>query len=529
MFCTQCGAKLVAGAKFCTKCGKPVQSTQPQQQPQVSAPTPAVTPPVEPVAAPAQPAPSPASFPPAQSAPAQPVPTQPAQSETPSSNKSKKKFIYAVIAVIAVIAVAVGGFFVYKTFFSKNGVSAQNAETSGTKFSVKLDKKWTAKSTPVLLHIISTNMNNDVDMYRAVRPAQGKDTRGSASVQLSAGEYDVEYVSPVNADGSIYKTPKDLSITVDKNGSAKGSTSASDFTFIVADDADASDIEDILSALKEAAKDKKSGVTKKDIAIASKAASANPDSANEGSDAKLQEAESKVINNGKTAFTGIVRIAQSSGDLAKYIGVALGNTNVLNGPYAILLLDKPTGYEHPTNLSDTILMKETASYIILATSSGEPAMNNSVDYWTKYKDKRVVLSGSATSLTYSAQGNYYPYNPFATPELNLEYSAKVSNQKLKSVSLPSGSFTEIVNQDPKHPYNPSSFTLNGSSMDIKHGYDGSTDTYTITEDESGSTAARRTYTLKSSKANDRINHLVYYPDSGEILIGTTRYSVFRQE
>lgn len=155
MFCTQCGAKLVAGAKFCTKCGKPVQSTQPQQQPQVSAPTPAVTPPVEPVAAPAQPAPSPASFPPAQSAPA-----QPAQSETPSSNKSKKKFIYAVIAVIAVIAVAVGGFFVYKTFFSKNGVSAQNAETSGTKFLVKLDKKWSTKSTPVLLHIISTDMNN---------------------------------------------------------------------------------------------------------------------------------------------------------------------------------------------------------------------------------------------------------------------------------------------------------------------------------------------------------------------------------
>ncbi|MDK6251439.1 zinc ribbon domain-containing protein [Alloscardovia omnicolens] len=274
MFCTQCGAKLVAGAKFCTKCGKPVQSTQPQQQHQVSAPTPAVTPPVEPVAAPAQPAPSPASFPPAQSAPA-----QPAQSETPSSNKSKKKFIYAVIAVIAVIAVAVGGFFVYKTFFSKNGVSAQNAETSGTKFLVKLDKKWSTKSTPVLLHIISTDMNNDVDMYRAVRPAQGKDTRGSASVQLSAGEYDVEYVSPVNADGSIYKTPEDLSITVDKKGSAKGSTSASDFAFIAADDADASDIEDILSALKEAAKDKKSGVTKKDIAIASKAASANPDSA----------------------------------------------------------------------------------------------------------------------------------------------------------------------------------------------------------------------------------------------------------
>ena len=274
MFCTQCGAKLVAGAKFCTKCGKPVQSTQPQQQHQVSAPTPAVTPPVEPVAAPAQPAPSPASFPPAQSAPA-----QPAQSETPSSNKSKKKFIYAVIAVIAVIAVAVGGFFVYKTFFSKNGVSAQNAETRGTKLLVKLDKKWSTKSTPVLLHIISTDMNNDVDMYRAVRPAQGKDTRGSASVQLSAGEYDVEYVSPVNADGSIYKTPEDLSITVDKKGSAKGSTSASDFAFIAADDADASDIEDILSALKEAAKDKKSGVTKKDIAIASKAASANPDSA----------------------------------------------------------------------------------------------------------------------------------------------------------------------------------------------------------------------------------------------------------
>lgn len=503
MFCTKCGAQLVPNAKFCTKCGQAVQPLQPQ-------PTPT---------------PAPVSFPPAQPAPSRP--TQPGQ------NQSNRKIIYRVITVLAVIAVAVGGFFAYKTFFAKHRGNTQTAQTGGTEFSVELDKKWTAKSTPALLHIVSTDMDSDVDMYRAVRPTDGKNAKGSATVGLSAGEYDVEYISPVNADGSIYETPEDLSLSIDKNGAVKGNKTASDFKIVSARDVDTSDIEDIVSELKAAAKDKKSGVTKNDIQIAQKAADGldsadDADSSSEASDAKLSETEKSIESRGDTAFTGIVRIVDSADELAKYIGAAPGNANVLTSPYAILLLDKPTGYEHETAKGDGVLMKETASYIVLASSGSDPVLYKSVDFWTKYEDMRVVLSGAKTALSYSANGNFYPYNPFATSALNLEYSAKVGGGKPNSVSLPSGSFTEIVDQDPKYTYSPSSFTLDGNALALKHGYDGTTDTYSITADEAGSTAARRTYTLNSSKAGDRINHMVYYPKTGDILIGTTRYSVFRK-
>lgn len=333
MFCTKCGAQLVPNAKFCTKCGQAVQPLQPQ-------PTPT---------------PAPVSFPPAQPAPSRP--TQPGQ------NQSNRKIIYRVITVLAVIAVAVGGFFAYKTFFAKHRGNTQTAQTGGTEFSVELDKKWTAKSTPALLHIVSTDMDSDVDMYRAVRPTDGKNAKGSATVGLSAGEYDVEYISPVNADGSIYETPEDLSLSIDKNGAVKGNKTASDFKIVSARDVDTSDIEDIVSELKAAAKDKKSGVTKNDIQIAQKAADGlggadDAGSSSEASNAKLSETEKSIESRGDTAFTGIVRIVNSADELAKYIGAAPGNANVLTSPYAILLLDKPTGYEHETAKGDGVLMKE---------------------------------------------------------------------------------------------------------------------------------------------------------------------------
>lgn len=53
-----------------------------------------------------------------------------------------------------------------------------------------------------------------------------------------------------------------------------------------------------------------------------------------------------------------MRIVNSADELAKYIGAAPGNANVLTSPYAILLLDKPTGYEHETAKGDGVLMKE---------------------------------------------------------------------------------------------------------------------------------------------------------------------------
>lgn len=454
--------------------------------------------------------------------PAEPLNPQSTLQAPPQKNKKTLFTVLAVIVVLAVLAVA--GFFAYKQFFASSTTDPISPVKTGTQtsakttFTVKLDKKWTDKSSPVLLHITGGDPTTDIDMYKAIRPEKTKSKKGSVTIKLPQGDYEVSYISPINSDGSMYETPDDLSLTVEDAQAAD----ATDFEYIPADEVDEDDLAEVISELKKAVKDEESGVTDSDIKIAEDAAAvASPDG-----DEKLREAEQKVQDSGKTAYTGIVRIVNSQDELVKYIGPARPQAQILSAPYALLLLDKPTGYEHGTNISSTILMNETASYIVLATSSNEPNTGTSVKDWKKYSDKRIVLSGSSTALTYSASPVYYPYNPFATSNFSVEFSQEVDEENIASKNLPSGSYNEIINQDAKYIYSPSSFNIRGNTLELKHGYDGTTDSYSIIEDKNGSTTARRTYTLESSTDDDY--HLVYYPDTGDILIGTTRYSVFRK-
>ena len=54
--------------------------------------------------------------------------------------------------------------------------------------------------------------NTDVDFYHAVLP--GSEGEGTSSVSLEAGAYKVEFLSPVNKDGSVYKTGSAQNIAV---------------------------------------------------------------------------------------------------------------------------------------------------------------------------------------------------------------------------------------------------------------------------------------------------------------------------
>lgn len=80
---------------------------------------------------------------------------------------------------------------------------------------VTADKGWDKDSTPAIAHIVSDDKK--VDFYHAVSPDKsGK--AGSSEVELEEGKYTVEFVSPLNKDGSayeIYDTGREQEVTVD--------------------------------------------------------------------------------------------------------------------------------------------------------------------------------------------------------------------------------------------------------------------------------------------------------------------------
>lgn len=75
--------------------------------------------------------------------------------------------------------------------------------TDSVTINVLVDKGWDADSTPAILHITSKDVE-DVEFCHAVTPdAEGG--KGSTTVTLAEGKYDVEFISPLNHDGSAYE------------------------------------------------------------------------------------------------------------------------------------------------------------------------------------------------------------------------------------------------------------------------------------------------------------------------------------
>jgi len=115
----------------------------------------------------------------------------------------------AIIAVVAVVIAAASGAF--STADKQN--STAKAETTDLVLNVTADTGWDANSTPAIAHITS----DEVDFYHAVSPdAEGN--KGTSTVTLEEGDYTVDFISPVNADGSAYElfdTGEAQTVTVD--------------------------------------------------------------------------------------------------------------------------------------------------------------------------------------------------------------------------------------------------------------------------------------------------------------------------
>ena len=115
----------------------------------------------------------------------------------------------AIIAVVAVVIAAATGAF--STADKQN--STAKAEAADLVLNVTADTGWDANSTPAIAHITS----DEVDFYHAVSPdAEGN--KGTSTVTLEEGDYTVDFISPVNADGSAYElfdTGEAQTVTVD--------------------------------------------------------------------------------------------------------------------------------------------------------------------------------------------------------------------------------------------------------------------------------------------------------------------------
>lgn len=68
-------------------------------------------------------------------------------------------------------------------------------------FKVKADENWTSESTPVIVHIKGTKEGSKVDFYHAIK-ASDDAKEVQSKVELTAGDYEVEIISPLNKDGS---------------------------------------------------------------------------------------------------------------------------------------------------------------------------------------------------------------------------------------------------------------------------------------------------------------------------------------
>lgn len=111
------------------------------------------------------------------------------------------------------------------------------------------DKGWDKDSTPAIVHI--TSKDKKAELYHAVSP--GKDgTKGASEVKLKEGAYTVEFVSPLNKDGSAYDTGKSQEITVGKG--SKDVTMDCPIKQIPADKVTEEMVKDIVSKTEEAVK-----------------------------------------------------------------------------------------------------------------------------------------------------------------------------------------------------------------------------------------------------------------------------------
>ena len=208
---------------------------------------------------------------------------------------AKKKGIAAGIAAVAVIACIGCGVAVASqqpspadegdsgSFVEQVAAKAEAAQ-SAVEFGIAAEN-WTDESSPMIVHVHGTDAaGNAVETYHAFTAG------GDKTLSIAEGDYAYDWVSAINADGSIYKVPEAAELKVgSETAKAEGT-----FEQIPADQVTADDLNAVIDAATTAVErgdatlSGEAGKTAIDKVIAN--ASANPNANKEQVEAKAEVA-----------------------------------------------------------------------------------------------------------------------------------------------------------------------------------------------------------------------------------------------
>lgn len=178
---------------------------------------------------------------------------------TPARTSSLKRILSRIATGIAtcLLVVVLSGCFGQQPAVETDDATVTEAKT--VLASITIDAPgWSKDSSPFVVHFVGLDeATADVDFYHAV----SADDEASAQVELPAGGYEVGYISAINADGSIYRTPDEPATVVigeadGESDDAAGEQPALDvdgsFEQVPAEDVTQDDIDGILGDLADA-------------------------------------------------------------------------------------------------------------------------------------------------------------------------------------------------------------------------------------------------------------------------------------
>lgn len=349
--------------------------------------------------------------------------------------KSHKPHTAAIaIAIIAVVAVVIAAASGALSTADKQDSTAK-AETADLVLNVTADTGWDANSTPAIAHITS----DEVDFYHAVSPdADGN--KGTSTVTLEEGDYTVDFISPVNSDGSAYElfdTGEAQTVTVDADATDTLSVTC-EMTRIPADKVTDEMLKGIVDQTKDAVEngdETLKGDAGKDILDKLEGNVAeNPNTSDEtkqeATDADKEvdvdskpEATTPSGDNGNASDKGNANSNGNGGSSAGNSG-SNGNGSSTSGGSSSGSSSKPSAPAHTHSWKDHTATKQVwVSNIVTVTD---------------YADQQV-----AVGTTY-----IFAYDGFSTTDIN---SAKAHAKELLKAGLPDNFRMETIYETQRVP------------------------------------------------------------------------------
>lgn len=225
-----------------------------------------------------------------------------------------------IVAAAAALALA----------FSLTGCGQQAAPEPSTGFKVEVKaESWEAdQSTPAI--VVLTPKADDASADKSEEPTpivNAIPANETATIEVDAGTYALDLVSPINADGSIYKVPEGTTVEVTEG--ELDESEAIKLELIPAEQATSEQVTAIVSALTVALTDQ-AGVPDA-AAILDKAkenAKRNPNVTEEA----IQAAKDKVEEAVESGDASVVGAAQASGNAGQQASGSAGSGSSSSAP-----------------------------------------------------------------------------------------------------------------------------------------------------------------------------------------------------